>query len=448
MAAPAIASSQDLIVAIKACTAPKEVLKVFKDINKAFTTCIAIESDQLKVNITSLAGSPIDSCTLSMDSRVGDLAAQIQPALSQNEIPLTDVNFLAAEGTLVNRIQPLKDHISLTLKASLSPHDVGRLMYENGASISVELLGQCLGHHDDFWKEVAISYPNNFQSFAGMDIVAAIRAYLWCFRLPGEAAQIERIVGGFAHAYFHYNTAVKKESREFAESATARKDESDDEGWVKADNQESAESVTARQDDSDDEECAPRRFCGAEVAGWYVSQPLTGAKLVPCCVHCGGLDGEQGGDLVTCEGCNVVHFCRKCRRNASRYGHAVVGAIGYGRACVAARRAAGTLGLDNTITFRGNRHGERQTCVVPKRCLEWKPVCPFKHEDSVMILAYAIIMLTTNLHSANVKEKMKKHEFIKQNRGVNGDANFPGDFLSKVYDDIYREELKVMRNVD
>merc|ERR1712217_294073 len=126
-------------------------------------------------------------------------------------------------------------------------------------------------------------------------------------------------------------------------------------------------------------------------------------------------------------------------------GHAVVGSLGYGRACVAARRAAGTLGPGNTVTF-ANQRRETQTCTVPKKYLDWKPASPFKTEDSVMVLAYAIIMLTTNLHSPNVKEKMKKHEFIRQNRGVNGGDNFPGDFLAKVYDDICREELKVMRN--
>jgi len=126
--------------------------------------------------------------------------------------------------------------------------------------------------------------------------------------------------------------------------------------------------------------------------------------------------------------------------------------IGYGRACVAAKRAAGSLEPDyNIITFqrslRGN--GTLETTAVSEESLQWEAVSPFKTQDSVMVLAYAIIMLTTNLHSPNVKEKMKKHEFIKQNRGVNGnDENFPGDFLSKVYDDMQREKLTVMRNVN
>merc|ERR1712093_967325 len=84
-------------------------------------------------------------------------------------------------------------------------------------------------------------------------------------------------------------------------------------------------------------------------------------------------------------------------------------------------------------------HGATETSVVSEDSLNWAPVSPFRTQDSVMVLAYAIIMLTTNLHSANVKDKMKKHEFIKQNNDVNGGDNFPGDFLSKIYDDIKQE---------
>lgn len=55
-------------------------------------------------------------------------------------------------------------------------------------------------------------------------------------------------------------------------------------------------------------------------------------------------------------------------------------------------------------------------------------------------------MLTTNLHNPSVpgKDKMTRAEFIQQNKGVNDGSNFPGDFLSFIYDDIQAQELKVM----
>ncbi len=53
--------------------------------------------------------------------------------------------------------------------------------------------------------------------------------------------------------------------------------------------------------------------------------------------------------------------------------------------------------------------------------------------------------MTTNLHNKNVKDKMQRHSFIQQCRQVNDGTNFPGDFLSEIYDNILAEELKVVR---
>merc|ERR1719356_397106 len=276
-----------------------------------------------------------------------------------------------------------------------------------------------------------MSFPENFILFKGMDIVPAIRAYLWCFRLPGEAAQIDRILSGFARSYFRFNTPETKESPPHAPEEKTRSPRLSD-----------SDSDESTDEDEDREIVGQRRSWDAVAPGWYVRQPLSGPQQLPCCVHCGNLDGECG-DLLPCQGCNLVHFCRRCRRRASQCGHSVVGTLGYGRACVAAKQEAGDLALDQQIAFRRTMSGRVGTATVSKRSCHWERVSPFKNEDSVMVLAYAIVMLTTNLHSSKVKSKMEKHQFIKQNVGVNGGGNFPGDFLSQIYDDIRQEELKV-----
>lgn len=43
----------------------------------------------------------------------------------------------------------------------------------------------------------------------------------------------------------------------------------------------------------------------------------------------------------------------------------------------------------------------------------------FASADAPYVLAYSIIMLTTDLHSPQVKNKMTKEQFIKNNRGIN-----------------------------
>eukprot|EP00746_Dinoflagellata_sp_MGD_P164409 gnl/MRDRNA2_/MRDRNA2_93019_c0_seq1.p1 gnl/MRDRNA2_/MRDRNA2_93019_c0~~gnl/MRDRNA2_/MRDRNA2_93019_c0_seq1.p1 ORF type:complete len:339 (+),score=64.36 gnl/MRDRNA2_/MRDRNA2_93019_c0_seq1:76-1092(+) len=288
--------------------------------------------------------------------------------------------------------------------AELTVENASQLLYLGGERVSVELLGQCLGHHGDFGKELALCYPSQFTEFTGTDVVSALRTYLWRFRLPGEAAQIERVVEGFAQAYFLRNQVQ-----------------------VKA-NEDSNESTT----------------CVEPTAhGWYVKQPRTRNNML-CCVHCGTIEGQEENELRVCQGCGVVHFCRSCSRHAHKLGHAIGCRIGYGRACVHACKEAGLLGEDCKMTY-GHMGGKQITREVHVEKEVWEKGSPTKSQDSVMVLAYAIIMLSTNLHNANVKQKMEVHEFLRQNRTVNDGANFPGDYLFDIYTSIKAEELKVMK---
>ncbi|KAL3867743.1 hypothetical protein ACJMK2_040601 [Sinanodonta woodiana] len=71
----------------------------------------------------------------------------------------------------------------------------------------------------------------------------------------------------------------------------------------------------------------------------------------------------------------------------------------------------------------------------------------FASADAAYVLAYSIIMLTTDLHSAQVKEKMTKEQYIKMNRGINDTRDLPEEYLSAVYDQIAGNEIK-MKVVD
>ncbi|CAF4312534.1 unnamed protein product [Rotaria socialis] len=67
----------------------------------------------------------------------------------------------------------------------------------------------------------------------------------------------------------------------------------------------------------------------------------------------------------------------------------------------------------------------------------------FASADTAYVLAYSVIMLTTDLHSKNVKNKMTKEQYIKMNRGINESRDLPEEFLSKIYDEIESEEIKL-----
>ncbi|GFY62356.1 brefeldin A-inhibited guanine nucleotide-exchange protein 1 [Trichonephila inaurata madagascariensis] len=70
----------------------------------------------------------------------------------------------------------------------------------------------------------------------------------------------------------------------------------------------------------------------------------------------------------------------------------------------------------------------------------------FSSADTAYVLAYSIIMLTTDLHSQSVKNKMTKEEYIKLNRGINDSKDLPQEYLSEIYDEIAGNEIK-MKNV-
>uniref|UniRef100_A0A1W7RAW6 Brefeldin A-inhibited guanine nucleotide-exchange protein 1 n=1 Tax=Hadrurus spadix TaxID=141984 RepID=A0A1W7RAW6_9SCOR len=67
----------------------------------------------------------------------------------------------------------------------------------------------------------------------------------------------------------------------------------------------------------------------------------------------------------------------------------------------------------------------------------------FASADTAYVLAYSIIMLTTDLHSPQVKNKMTKEQYIRMNRGINDSKDLPEEYLSQVYDEIAGNEIKM-----
>ncbi|KAJ4286902.1 guanine nucleotide exchange protein for ADP-robosylation factor [Collariella sp. IMI 366227] len=65
----------------------------------------------------------------------------------------------------------------------------------------------------------------------------------------------------------------------------------------------------------------------------------------------------------------------------------------------------------------------------------------FANADTPYVLAYAVIMLNTDLHSSKIVNRMSKAEFIKNNRGINDNADLPDDYLIGIYDDIAGNEI-------
>lgn len=67
----------------------------------------------------------------------------------------------------------------------------------------------------------------------------------------------------------------------------------------------------------------------------------------------------------------------------------------------------------------------------------------FANADTAYVLAYSVIMLNVDQHNRQVKRRMTKADFIKNNRGINDNADLPDDFLGAIFDEIHNNEIKM-----
>ncbi|KAI9930191.1 guanine nucleotide exchange protein for ADP-robosylation factor [Aspergillus wentii] len=66
----------------------------------------------------------------------------------------------------------------------------------------------------------------------------------------------------------------------------------------------------------------------------------------------------------------------------------------------------------------------------------------FANADTAYVLAYSVIMLNTDQHSAKLKgPRMTKEDFIKNNRGINDNQDLPDDYIGAIYDEIGSNEI-------
>lgn len=66
----------------------------------------------------------------------------------------------------------------------------------------------------------------------------------------------------------------------------------------------------------------------------------------------------------------------------------------------------------------------------------------FANADTAYVLSYSVIMLNTDQHSSKMKQKrMTVEDFIKNNRGINDNADLPDEYLTGIFDEIAHNEI-------
>ena len=72
----------------------------------------------------------------------------------------------------------------------------------------------------------------------------------------------------------------------------------------------------------------------------------------------------------------------------------------------------------------------------------------YKSADTAYVLAFSIIMLNTDAHNPQVKNKMTKEGFIRNNRGIDDGQDLPNKVLEDLYDRIVNNEIKLKETVE
>lgn len=65
----------------------------------------------------------------------------------------------------------------------------------------------------------------------------------------------------------------------------------------------------------------------------------------------------------------------------------------------------------------------------------------FRSTEAVYLLSYSMMILQTDLHNPQVKEKMKFQDFLKMTRGINDGNDLPPDYLRILYNSINEKPL-------
>lgn len=68
----------------------------------------------------------------------------------------------------------------------------------------------------------------------------------------------------------------------------------------------------------------------------------------------------------------------------------------------------------------------------------------YANADTAYVLAYSVIMLNTDLHSPQIKNRMTTDDFLRNNRGINDNKDLPAEYLLGIFNEIRDNEIKLL----
>ncbi|OPJ87246.1 hypothetical protein AV530_000752 [Patagioenas fasciata monilis] len=139
---------------------------------------------------------------------IAEVMTEIDNLTSVEESKTTQRNKQIAMGRKKFNMDPKKG-IQFLIENDLlqnTAEDIAQFLYK-GEGLNKTVIGDYLGERDEFNIKVLQAFVE-LHEFADLNLVQALRQFLWSFRLPGEAQKIDRMMEAFASRYCLCNPGV------------------------------------------------------------------------------------------------------------------------------------------------------------------------------------------------------------------------------------------------
>uniref|UniRef100_A0A8C4QJ88 Cytohesin 2 n=1 Tax=Eptatretus burgeri TaxID=7764 RepID=A0A8C4QJ88_EPTBU len=143
-----------------------------------------------------------------LKDEIQEVVSEIENLDSMEESKTLKRNKHMAMGRKKFNMDPKKGILFLIENELLksSPEEIAQFLYK-GEGLNKTAIGEYLGERDDLNLKVLHAFVE-LHEFANLNLVQALRQFLWSFRLPGEAQKIDRMMESFATRYCQCNTGV------------------------------------------------------------------------------------------------------------------------------------------------------------------------------------------------------------------------------------------------
>lgn len=143
-----------------------------------------------------------------LKDEIAEVTSEIENLGSTEERKNMQRNKQVAMGRKKFNMDPKKG-IQFLIENDLLKHtstDIAQFLYK-GEGLNKTAIGDYLGERDDFNLQVLHDFVE-LHEFTDLNLVQALRQFLWSFRLPGEAQKIDRMMEAFAQRYCQCNPGV------------------------------------------------------------------------------------------------------------------------------------------------------------------------------------------------------------------------------------------------